>query len=237
MDAQILIQAGHDGGRRNQGTGSVATTGAPGIARPEIEMTPIVAEAAFRILDAAGFDVIKENAFYDKRYEVDLAVSLHFDGSGTPCASGRSIGYPAGVPAGSNKPTADLWREIYGQYWPVDFNSMPDNFTGNLSGYYGYAWTSTNIAEILIEFGEISCPRQDEWLQPRVGDGPHDSWLGRLVAHFCAEVILGTGQTAVPDPGPFEVDDNVVGRLLDRLDFLSSRETQVRDRLRKLLGE
>lgn len=207
MDAQVLIQAGHEGGKRNSGTGSKPTYGAGGTTRPENEMTPIVADGAAAWLEHFGVSVIKENAFYDKRYSVELAVSLHFDGSGRPCASGASIGYPKGVPVGSNKPTANLWKDIYEQYWPYQW--MPDNFTSNLSGYYGYAWTSTSVAELLIEFGEVSCPEQDAWLQPRVGETAGESWLGLQVAYFCSEA-LGLG--VVPDPGPFHKEDDLVKR-------------------------
>lgn len=204
MDAQILIQAGHEGGKRNGGgstdpRNAKPTHGTPGTFTPEREMTPIVANVATAELRAGGFTVIREDAFYDKFYAVDLAVSLHFDGSSPSCASGASIGYPIGVPPGSNKPTADAWREIYSQYWP--FKWMGDNFTGNLSGYYGYTFTSTSIAEILIEFGEITCKVQDDWLQPRV------QWLGKLVAHFASKVV--DPANALPDPGPF-VDDELV---------------------------
>lgn len=227
-DAQILLQAGHEGTRRNSGgsldpRNAAPSFGAAGTERPEREMTPIVADTATNILKDAGFTVIREDAFYNKRYEVDLAVSLHFDGSSPSCQSGASLGYPQGDPIGSNKPTADLWKQIYSQYWP--FRWMADNFTGNLRGYYGYEFTSTSIAEILIEFGEVSCPEQDEWLQPRV-----DEWLGKLVAHFASTVV--DPSNAVPDPGPFEVDPVLeelrkakllhrrLGRRLDKMEEL-----------------
>jgi hypothetical protein len=167
-------------------------------------MTPIVARGAQLWLENAGVSVIREDAYFDKRYEVELAVFLHFDGSGRPCASGASVGYPTGSPPGSNKPTADLWKDIYEPLWPYQW--MPDNFTSNLSGYYGYGWTSTSVAEMLIEFGEISCPEQDAWLQPRVGATAAESWLGALVAHFCSEALE---LDAVPHPGPFGEEDPI----------------------------
>lgn len=227
MDAQVLIQAGHEGGVRNSGTGTKPTYGAGGIARPERTMTPIVADRATAKLRDAGFTVVRENALFDKRYEVELAVFLHFDGSGTPCASGASVGYPDGSPPGSNKPTAELWKDIYSQYW--DFKWMPDNFSSNLRGYYGYSWTSTSVAEMLIEFGEISCPEQDAWLQPRV-----DEWLGDLVAHFVSEAI-GNGE--VPDPGPFGTEpDNRIQRLLEAIKATDARQAKQIARLEKLLS-
>lgn len=192
MDADVVLQAGHQGKRRNRGSsGTTASHGAAGIAKPEHEMTPIVADAAADILRANGVDVLRVPGVFPRRVSVRLGLALHFDGSGTPCASGASVGYPPGRPRGSNKPTADLWKEIYGEIWP--FGWMKDNFTKNLSGYYGYSWMSTDIAEMLIEFGEISCPEQDDWLQPRL------EWLGGVVAHFVGRVL----EVPVPEPGPF----------------------------------
>ena len=199
-DAQILLQAGHQNGWRNDGSGRAPTYGAGGIARPEREMTPIVVGAAAQKLRDAGYSVITEDAYFDKVYEVELAVAIHFDGSGTPCASGASIGYPTGSPPGSNRPAADVWRDLYSEFWP--FKWMNDNFTKNLEFYYGYSRTWTSTAELLIEWGEISCPDQDDWLQPRVGTGPGDSWCGDLLAHYAARVIDGD-DARVPKPAPY----------------------------------
>jgi hypothetical protein len=77
---------------------------------------------------------------------------------------------------------------------------MKDNFTKNLSGYYGYRRMSTEIAEMLIEFGEITCPEQDAWLQPRL------EWLGELVAHFAGQIV----GVAIPEPAAFGTDTPVV---------------------------
>lgn len=192
MDADVVLQAGHQGKKRNRGSsGTAASHGAAGIARPEREMTPIVADAASAILTDHGVSVMRVSGVFPHKVTTRLGLALHFDGSGTPCASGASVGYPPGRPLGSNKPTADLWKEIYGQIWP--FGWMKDNFTKNLSGYYGYRWMSTEIAEMLIEFGEVSCPEQDAWLQPRL------EWLGGVVAHFVGRVL----EVPVPMPAPF----------------------------------
>lgn len=191
MDADVLLQAGHEGRMRNDGSGTTPSHGASGTSRPEHEMTPIVADAAAAVLDRHNVTVIRVPGVFPKKFSVKLGLALHFDGSGTPCASGASVGYPPGVPLGSNKPTADLWKQVYGRHWP--FKWMKDNFTKNLSGYYGYRRMSTEIAEMLIEFGEISCPEQDQWLQPRL------EWLGELVAHFAGRVI----GVDVPEPAPF----------------------------------
>jgi len=193
MDADVLLQAGHEGRMRNDGSGTTASHGASGTTRPEHEITPIVANAAAAALERHNVSVVRVPGVFPKKFSVKLGLALHFDGSGTPCASGASVGYPPGVPLGSNKPTADLWKEIYGRHWP--FQWMKDNFTKNLSGYYGYRRMSTEVAEMLIEFGEISCPEQDAWLQPRL------EWLGELVAHFAGRVI----GVDIPEPAPLGV--------------------------------
>lgn len=199
MAFKVLIQAGHEGGVRNSGSsGSAATSGTPGLSGPddnEIVLTPKVANRAVEVLSQfPQFEVIRENAFYDKVYQVDLALSLHFDGSGTPCSSGASVGYPTGSPPGSNKPTVDLWKSIYAQVWPWKW--MKDNFTGNLSGYYGYSWTETSVAEMLIEFGELTCKDQNPWLVEHANNG----YLGELVAYFVGRVF------DVPVPHPDQED-------------------------------
>ncbi len=229
MDARVLIQAGHEGGRRNSGSGSKPSKGTNGNddyrpLMPEREMTPIVADKATEILRGTGITVVRENGFFDKNYTVELAVYLHFDGSNRSCSSGASVGYPQGNPVGSNKPTANLWKDIYEDYWPYQW--MPDNFTKGLRGYYGYAYTSTSIAEMLIEFGEISCPEQDAWLQPR------KEWLGELVAHFCAEAIGEHG--LIPDPGPFTTDP---GRLDRRIQMVKDTYETLGRRLERLWKE
>lgn len=181
--ADVVIQAGHQGGYRNHGSGRVASGGTAGLTIPEQQLTPLVADGAAALLRARGVDVARVSAFYDDTYQCKLAIAVHFDGSGTPCASGASIGYPTGSPPGSNKPTADLWRQVYGKVWP--FKWMRDNFTTNLSGYYGYRWTSTNIAELVLEFGEITCKEQNDWLVPRVQDGT----LSRVLASFILQAL------------------------------------------------
>jgi hypothetical protein len=199
LDATFLIQAGHEGRVRNSGTGktnSYGTSGLPGPDDDEYKLTPVVADEAARLLRAAGHTVIREDAFFDRKYNTKVAVALHFDGTGTPCASGASVGYPEGSPAGSNKATASLWKAAYGKHFP--FKWMNDNFTAALRGYYGYAWTSTEIAEFLIEFGELTCPEQNEWLVARV----KDNYLAKMVAHVLDKSV---GGTKIPHPGDWKV--------------------------------
>ncbi len=177
--ADVLIQAGHEG-RKTGATGAESMWGS------ELEWTPIVADEATKILTEAGIDVIREDAFLDEdKYRVSIAIFIHFDGAEMPCNSGASIGYDDET----DKPAADRWKEIYSQYWP--FRWMDDNFTSNLSGYYGYRYTITSDAELVLELGELTCRDQARWLKPRL------RWLGRLLAYFISERL---GKGSIPKP-------------------------------------
>lgn len=180
--ADVFIQAGHEG-RTSGATGAESQWG------KEIEWTPQVADAATKILRQAGVSVIREDAFLSGDYEVALAVFLHFDGGAPPCGSGASVGFNDP----SDSPAAQEWKALYGKYWP--FRWMNDNFTTNLSHYYGFGYTYTTDSEFVIEFGELTCEKQAKWLKPRL------AWLGALLAHFLSQ-RLGKGD--VPDPGPYE---------------------------------
>ncbi len=178
--ADVFIQAGHEG----------RTTGATGAEGPlgrEIDWTPVVANEATRILRQAGVSVIRAKASLSGRYRCKVAVFMHFDGSENG-SSKASVGYNDPT----DKPAASAWKALYGRYWPFGF--MGDNFTANLRGYYGFAFTQTTDAEFVIEFGDLNARDQAEWLKPRL------PWLGALVAHFLSKRI---GKDNVPDPGPF----------------------------------
>jgi hypothetical protein len=218
--ADVFIQAGHEG--RTTGT-----TGAPGPLGNEIDWTPIVANEATRILREAGVTVIRENAFLSGRYDVKVAIFIHFDGSDSPCASGASVGYNDPT----DRPAADEWKQLYSRYWP--YRWMDDNFTANLRGYYGYRYTNTTDSEFVIELGEISCREQAEWLKPRL------KWLGALIAHFLSKRI---NKGNVPDPGPFNAlplrsstwTDFYAG--IDYQDYAIPRRGQINPTLERALG-
>ena len=177
--ADVLIQAGHEG-RTSGATGGESQWG------KEIKWTPIVANEATRILKDAGINVIREDAYLeDEKYQVKLAIFIHFDASSSLCKSGASIGYDDIT----DKPAADAWKALYSEFW--QFKWMPDNFTTNLSGYYGYKYTVTSIAELVLELGELTCEEQALWLKPRL------KWLGSLLAYFIAQQL---GNNTVPKP-------------------------------------
>jgi hypothetical protein len=179
--ADVFIQAGHEG----RVTGATGATGPLG---DEIEWTPIVADEATRVLREAGVSVIREAAALEGVYDVKVAIFIHFDGANPADRTGASVGYNDPT----DQPAAHAWKALYGKYWP--FRWMPDNFTRNLSGYYGFSHTRTTDAEFVMELGEISCRAQAEWLSPRL------QWLGQLIAHFLSQRL---GQGNLPDPGPW----------------------------------
>lgn len=178
--ADILIQAGHEG--RHSGA-----TGAEGPLGREIDWTPIVADAATQALINAGISVIREDANLYGEYHVKLALFIHFDGSKKACQSGASIGYSKQ----SDAPAALAWKQLYSNYWPYTW--MNDNFTENLRQYYGFKYTLTTDAELVLEFGELTCLEQARWLKPRL------KWLGHLLAHFASQRI---GKGSIPPPVP-----------------------------------
>ncbi|MBV8367917.1 MAG: hypothetical protein JO036_03120 [Candidatus Eremiobacteraeota bacterium] len=184
-EADVLIQAGHEG--RPDCDREPATlcrnTGAAG----EIEWTPVVADEATRILRAAGVTVIRRPAFLSGQYDVKDAIFLHFDGNANPCTTGASVGYPQ---LARSAEAAAEWKSLWRTFFPFRFE--PDNFTSNLSGYYGFRHVrSVSDAAIVIEGGEMSCPAQHAWLKD------HLKFEGALIAHFLSK-RLGKGDVPLP---------------------------------------
>jgi hypothetical protein len=182
----IVVQAGHQN-TPDSYTGGESQWG------KEIEWTPIVAEEAVRVLTAAGVRATKIDASIkngDTGWICKLAVFVHFDDPDDG-SSGPAVGYPQGM---DNEPAANEWKTLYKRYWPFADKWNPDNFTGDLAGYYGYRFTRTQDAEICIELGDLSNRDQALWMKPRL------VWLGKLLAYFLSK---RSGLGAVPDPGPF----------------------------------
>lgn len=183
MDADFLIQAGHEG--RTSGA-----TGATGPIANERDWTPIISDEAARILRAAGYSVIREKADGLTAKQVKIAVAVHFDGASTPCASGTSFGYNDPT----DKPAVDVLRSAYQIHVPTWIKRMPDNFTAGLRGYYGFKYWSTTISEFVWEVCEISCREQAAWAQPRL------KWFGAILAHSLEKAA---GGNKIPHPGAF----------------------------------
>jgi len=168
--ADVLISAGHEGRPAScvhfpKHKCNLGTAG-------ERELTPLVADDATRVLRGDGFTVIRKPADFDGTFAVKDAVFIHFDGNTTRCASGASIGYHRE----QDEAAAGAWRSLYTRSWRFRF--QPDNFTDNLSDYYGFRQVDASDAALVLELGELTCPQQNAWLQRRMHS------LGQLIARF-----------------------------------------------------
>lgn len=182
----VVISAGHEGrpescARFPKHHCNLGTAG-------ERQSTPIVADAATRVLRAHGVSVARLPADFDGTYDAGAAIFIHFDGNDAPCSTGASIGYHRA----SDAPAAAAWRALYAKYFPFRF--MPDDFTKNLEDYYGFRQVRGRNGALVIELGELTCPAQKAWLEPRL------EWEGELIAYFVSQRI---GKGGVPDPGAF----------------------------------
>jgi N-acetylmuramoyl-L-alanine amidase len=171
----VVIQAGHEG----RTTGN---TGAEFKLYREEAWNILVADEIARQLKAWDIDVLRVPAKLSFT-RAKIALSIHFDGASTPCASGASIGYPNE----KSKRFASRWKKLYSTYFPFKWHQ--DNFTPNLRNYYGYQWI---IAEkfLLLELGEITCETQTRWLKPRL----------KKIAHLIAYAIATELGKKVPKP-------------------------------------
>ncbi len=133
--------------------------------------TAIVADEAARVLRAHGYTVIRRPADYDAHDTARAAVFVHFDGATPGCASGASVGFPAST----SRAFVDAWESRYRAWFPYRF--VGENFTENEHRYYGFRKVDAPD-KLLIEFGEMTCPEQFDWMQPRLHE------LGDRLAAF-----------------------------------------------------
>jgi hypothetical protein len=187
VNADVLISAGHEGRPASCAyfPRHACNLGAAG----ERAWTPIVADAATRMLREHGVNVVREPADFAGTYDVGMAIFIHFDGIVPACKSGASIGYYDNA-VGRN--AAEQWRALYEPLFPFTF--MPDNFTVGLREYYGYRQVDARDGALVLELGEITCPAQHAWLASRL------EALGDLIAYF---VSRATGKGDVPLPAKF----------------------------------
>lgn len=170
----VLISAGHEG--RPESCARYkhkCNLGAPG----ERQWTPIVADAAAAVLRGRGFTVAREPADFPGTYDVKAAIFIHFDGTERACTSGASIGYHTDA----SKPAAELWHKEYSAAFPFTFK--PDNFTRNLSDYYGFRQVHAQDGSLVLELGEVTCPAQRAWLASRL------QWEGEFIADYLTGLL------------------------------------------------
>jgi hypothetical protein len=156
VNTTVLLQAGHEG-RTNGNIGSIN-----GKYR-EMEWNTLVTKEIEKELKKHNIDVTRVGAnipFTNAR----IAIAIHFDGSKKRCSTGASIGYD--INHINAKRTASHWKSIYKEYFPFKWHR--DNFTENLSDYYGFTRVNSEKGFLVLELGEITCNEQIEWLEPRL---------------------------------------------------------------------
>lgn len=176
-NGDVVIQAGHEGRPQSCVPLHVkaCNLGAAAPGASERSWTPVVADEATKVLRAAGYTVLRRPADYAEHDTARAAVFLHFDGS-TPCASGASVGFPDTT----SRAFVDAWEKPYKEWFPYRF--VGENFTENEHRYYGFHKVDAP-QKLLIEFGEMTCPAQFAWMEPRLLE------LGDRLAKFLMDQV------------------------------------------------
>ena len=152
----VLIQAGHEG-RTKGNIGSIHN----GLV--ESKWNTLVAKEIERLLKAKGIDVTRVGAKIPIA-NTTVAIAIHFDGAAKECSTGASIGYNPNNPKA--KAMAKRWRKEYSSFFPFKWHG--DNFTKNLSHYYGFSHVQSSKGFLVLELGELTCEEQTNWLEPRL---------------------------------------------------------------------
>ena len=155
INTTVLIQEGHVGRTRGN-IGSIHN----GLV--ESKWNHIIGKRVESILKSKGIDVKRVGAKIPTT-NAYLAVAIHFDGSNRHCATGASIGHNGSIGA---MHMAKNWHKMYGKYFPFKWHR--DNFTENLSHYYGFSQVNTTKGFLVLELGELTCKKQTDWLKPRL---------------------------------------------------------------------
>lgn len=170
VNTTVLIQAGHVG-RVTGNIGSIHN----GLV--ESEWNQRVAIRVEDILTKHGIITTRVGAKIPTS-NAQIAIAIHFDGSNNHCTTGASIGHDGSV---ASKALAKRWRAEYSKFFPFKWHR--DNFTKNLSDYYGYSKVTTSKGFLVLELGEITCKEQTDWLEPRLGE------VAAKVAYFIIEEL------------------------------------------------
>ncbi|CAA6818338.1 MAG: Unknown protein [uncultured Sulfurovum sp.] len=157
LNTTVLIQAGHVG-RLTGNIGSIHN----GLV--ESEWNERVAIRVEDILKNRGIMVERVGARIPAA-NAEIAIAIHFDGSEKACLTGASIGHDGSE---GSRLLAKNWRQEYGAFFPFKWHG--DNFTKNLSDYYGFSKVNTSKGFLVLELGEITCKEQTDWLEPRLGE-------------------------------------------------------------------
>ena len=169
----VLIQAGHEG-RKVGNTGSINGN------IKEVDWNIILADRIAKNLEKKGINFTRVGA--DIPYtNAKIAISIHFDGSNKKCSTGASIGYENYHHQAEK--TAQHWKKIYQNYFPFKWHR--DNYTKNLSNYYGFSKVNSEKGFLVLELGEITCNRQVKWLKPKLND------IADMISEFIMKELNG----------------------------------------------
>lgn len=196
MPKKVIIQAGHSSALPPF---HPSGGGAPG----EAAWTTDLAVRLAARLSTRGVDVVLVGHWYDSArklalppppealQDADLFVSLHYDGSEDPNATGCCAGRAAGDPMGA---AADECILLWTAYYPaaLDIPLKQERVGVNITGYYAFHDTTAYTPGVLLEHGHGNC-------------ADHDTLFGAIdeVADADAAVLLsflGIGAAAPPPP-------------------------------------
>lgn len=165
---EVIVQAGHEGL-------TSGNTGAQTKHYKEVDWNVLVADEVAKHLKSWDIEVKRVPATLSLM-RATIAVSIHFDSATQICASGASVGYPNA----ESKAFAQNWKTLYKDYFPFTWHR--DNFTQNLSDYYGY-YRIRAEKFLVLELGELTCEKQTKWLKPRLKKIAH------LIAYSIAKEL------------------------------------------------
>lgn len=153
----VVVQAGHFG-RTSGSTGSAGAllTEQQAAAAVASQLVASLVELDLKVA-LIGADSYRQGDKRDSQhyFKTKLFLSLHMDGSTTPCAAGPSIGYNPKFGEDKMELIA-VAVAISMERNALDF--MRNNYTENLSHFYSYKHSNSSIAEGILELGELTCP-------------------------------------------------------------------------------
>lgn len=168
--ARVCIQMGH----------VPRTKGATGTVREQEFAKALAPLIAARLRERGhAVDVIGAD---DAVPAADVFVALHLDGSTNAERHGASVGYPPSDESSAR--LAKAWKAAHQLVAGYSWGFLPDNYTANLSGYYGFRRSSADH-EFLAEHGHATNADEQAWLFDNLGpiaDG-HVVAVGAVVGH------------------------------------------------------
>jgi len=150
----VILQPGHYG--RTSGA-----TGAAGQLVSERDLNAFLVGKIASRLKAQGLNVLVVPADNVVANKAGIFLSVHAEGSSSPCKAGPSLAYKAGTSPFAMHSIGLATSQALG-YQYKDFRA--DNYTKNSAEYYMYNRVTANKLTGLLEVGEITCPASEKKL-------------------------------------------------------------------------